>query len=184
MKFIVAMEKNTCGIGLNKEMPWHNTIKVKEDLQFFREKTIGKNIVVGNNTHKGLLKNHIKLDKRNILILSNSTKGEQYYTLDELIQVINNIETKLFDVSKYHIKDDVIICGGKELYELIFKQPELRKHLTCGYVSVIEFKQNQFEFDTDIKDFYNTILKEAIHTKQSVLTDNDLYKVTIKEFQF
>lgn len=184
MKFIVAMEKNTYGIGLNQEMPWHNDVKVKEDLQFFREKTIGKNIVFGNNTYKGLIKNNIKLDKRNILVLSQSTQGKQYYTLDELIQTINNIETKPFDTDDYQIKNDVIICGGKEVYELIFKQPELRKHLTYGYVSIIEFKQNKFKFDTDIKDFYNTVLKEAIHTKQSVLTDNELYKVTIEEFKF
>ena len=184
MKFIVAMEKNTCGIGLNQEMPWHNEVKVKEDLQFFKEKTIGKNIVFGNNTDKVLLKNNIKLDKRNILVLSHSQKGQQYYTLDELIQAINNIETKLFDASGYQIKDDVVICGGKELYELIFKTPELRQHLTSGYVSSIEFKQHQFEFDTNIQDFYNLVVKESKNTQQSILADNELYKVTLEEFQF
>ena len=176
MKFIVAMEKNTYGIGLNQEMPWHNDVKVKEDLQFFREKTIGKNIVFGNNTYKGLIKNNIKLDKRNILVLSQSTQGKQYYTLDELIQVINNIETKLLD--------GVIICGGKELYELIFKTSELSKHLTSGYISSIEFKQHQFEFDTNIQDFYNLVVKEAKYKQQSILADNELYTVTLEEFNF
>ena len=184
MKFIVAMEKNTCGIGLNQEMPWHNEVKVKEDLHFFKETTMGKNIVFGNNTYKGLVKKNIELDKRNILVLSHSQQGQQYYTLDELIQAINNIETKLFDENMNQIKDDVIICGGKEVYELIFKTPELRKHLTSGYISSIEFKQHQFEFDTNIKDFYNLVIKESKTIQQSILADNELYKVTLEEFKF
>lgn len=61
---------------------------------------------------------------------------------------------------------------------------ELRKYLTTGYISLIEFKQNKYNYDTDIKSFYHQVVNEAQDMTEEVVVDNEDYKLTIQTFYF
>lgn len=182
MKFIVAMEKNTCGIGFNGKMAWD---KVKEDLMFFKEKTMGKNVVLGWKTYKGLITSKTKLDGRNVLVLSNKigNNDTQYYTLPDLIKTITNMETKVFDECGDKLEDDVMICGGKQLYELMLDTPELNQLLTGGYITVLTFNDKEYQFDTDIKDFYERIKNDDRFKCEEILyIGRKEYALTVYEY--
>jgi dihydrofolate reductase len=184
MQFIVAMEKETGAIGLNGDMPWQSK-KIKEDLAFFKSKTLGKHIVMGNKTVQGLIKNNIILKDRHVISLTKSpdnqekNNGIQYCNLSDLIQLLHQLENHNHDNA-----NEIVICGGKELYDLMMNNLELRKYLTLGYVSLIEFKQDKYKYDTDIKSFYHQVVNEAQDMNEDVIVDNDDYKLTIQTFYF
>lgn len=182
MQFIVAMEKETGAIGLNGDMPWQSK-KIKEDLAFFKSKTLGKHIVMGNKTVQGLIRNNIVLKDRYIIALTKNPENQnnnndiQYCNLSDLIQLLHQLENHDHD-------NEIVICGGKELYDLMMNNLELRKYLTLGYVSLIEFKQDKYEYDTDIKSFYHQVVNEAQDMSEEVIVDNDDYKLTIQTIYF
>lgn len=95
---IVAVNnKNT--IGLKGTMPWHN----REDLQHFKNVTMGKKVVMGSRTIVGLPK---PLEGRHVLMVSSRAKGED---------VIHDFEAFL----KEHetSEEDIIIAGGGQIYK-------------------------------------------------------------------
>ena len=49
---------------------------------------------------------------------------------------------------------------------------------------MIEFKQDKYDYDTDIKSFYHQIVNEAQDMSEDVIVDNDDYKLTIQTFYF
>ena len=184
MQFIVAMEKGTGAIGLNGNMPWQSK-KIKEDLAFFKSKTLEKHIVMGNKTVQGLIRNNIVLKDRHIIALTKNPENQnnnndiQYCNLSDLIKLLHQLENH-----ENENTNEMVICGGKELYDLIMNNLELRKYLTLGYVSLIEFKQDKYEYDTDIKSFYHQVINEAQDMSEEVVVDNEDYKLTIQTFYF
>lgn len=101
MQAIVAFDLNG-GIGLNNKLPW----RIKEDLQFFKNFTTGKKIVVGGNTYNSLPPNG--LPGRQVIGLSKGIICYPIHTLDKY--VVNDITT----IPDYK---DVIIAGGAQIYK-------------------------------------------------------------------
>ena len=64
MLFCIAVDDKNYGVGKDGKLNW--AVNVPEDLQFFKETTTGKNIVVGHNTFKHLP----KLKNRYVMCLS------------------------------------------------------------------------------------------------------------------
>ena len=96
-------------IGRNRELGKDNKLiwNLKEDLKFFKEKTINHKIVMGYNTFKslpGLLKKreHIVLTHKDLKL--------------EGVKVFNNFE----DLRLYlnSLDEDVYIIGGASIYKL------------------------------------------------------------------
>jgi len=120
MNIIVAVCKNN-GIGKNNTLPW----LLKQDLQFFKEKTIGNGnnvVVMGNNTFKSLdkplhkrkniiftRKNDVNLIKLNIKskVSKNNICNPIYF---------NNFQNfeKYIKLKKY---ENIWIIGGAEIYQ-------------------------------------------------------------------
>lgn len=171
MKFIVAVENKNYGIGIDNKMAWY----VPEDLKFFRQKTLGKNVVFGNNTYRYLTKYQIQLDKRNVMVLSQNQKGKEYFDLDQIVKAIKNIEDN-FD-------EEVWICGGKNTYEQLVFHPELEPYLKGGYVCKIDFKQQNVDTDVNLKEFLYLVSKKMKIEDVSILVDNEKYKVTVEEYR-
>ncbi len=99
---IAAVGKNL-ELGKNNNLIWH----IKEDLQFFKEQTMGKPIVMGRKTLESLPKllpgrKHIVLTRQNI-------------DLDERILVVHSKE-ELLDYIKSH-KEEFMIIGGASIYK-------------------------------------------------------------------
>ena len=98
---IAAVGKNL-ELGKDNDLIWH----LKEDLQFFKEHTMGKPIVMGMKTLNSLPKllpgrKHIVLTTKNI-------------ELDPQILVVHSIDELLEKVKDY---DEVMVIGGASIYK-------------------------------------------------------------------
>lgn len=99
---IAAIGKNY-ELGKNNDLIWH----IPEDLNFFKEQTINKPMLMGKNTldslHK-LLPNRLHL----VLTHQNLEENEQlkvFHTKDELLEYINKLNT------------EVMVIGGGQIYK-------------------------------------------------------------------
>lgn len=97
---IAAIGKNN-ELGKNNDLIWH----LPNDLKFFKEVTMGKNVVMGLNTYKSLPR---KLNGRNMIVLSDVEFKE------EGIIVYNDLKKLLEDYKN----EDIYIIGGASLYKI------------------------------------------------------------------
>lgn len=103
---IAAMAQNRC-IGVNNKLPWH----IPEDLKFFKDKTLGKKIIMGRKTFESLGR---PLPKRENIVISRRSDFHP-----EGVKVFNSLESALADVeSRAEALEEVFIVGGAEIYSL------------------------------------------------------------------
>lgn len=95
-------------IGKNRELGYKNNLiwKIPEDLNYFKDNTINKYIVMGINTFNSLPRllpnrKHIVLTRRNIELDSSVIV---VHSVDELLEYINNID------------EEIMIIGGSLIY--------------------------------------------------------------------
>lgn len=88
------------GIGIDGHLPWH----VPEDLARFRERTMGKCVVMGRRTFQGLPG---PLPGRDVMVLSRTPTSEREYDLDRLLVFLSRHE------------DEVIVAGGADVYRAL-----------------------------------------------------------------
>jgi dihydrofolate reductase len=112
---IVATDENY-GLAKNGSIPWKN----REDMKFFKQKTIGNIVVMGSKTLLSL-PNQTPLGNRFNIVLTNNKQEflekEKYsscnnvifYNYEEFINYINNVETD----------KTIYIIGGKQIYDLL-----------------------------------------------------------------
>ncbi len=103
ISIIVAMDRNGL-IGNGSKLPW----KIPEDLKHFKEKTMGKFVLIGKKTYKFLPG---KLPGRKIIVLSK----EKDSSLEE-VDVANSIEEALSLSS-----GEVMVAGGRSVYNQFLK---------------------------------------------------------------
>jgi dihydrofolate reductase len=130
MNIIVAMCRNK-GIGKNGKIPWI----LKEDMNFFKRKTIGDGnnaVIMGRKTFESL---DNKLPKRDNYIISssglidniantaNTAKIDTIDTIDKIDNLKNdsflydNIHIACYDLlTKRHRYDDMWVIGGEQIY--------------------------------------------------------------------
>ncbi|HAR99522.1 MAG: Dihydrofolate reductase [Candidatus Moranbacteria bacterium GW2011_GWC2_37_73] len=102
ISIICAIAKNRA-IGKNNQLLWH----IKEDFKFFKEKTSGHVIVMGQKTFESIGK---PLPNRTTIVLSNDPDCNiegviMARTFDEVFAKAREIE-----------KEEVFICGGGSVY--------------------------------------------------------------------
>ncbi len=103
ISIIVAVDKNFL-IGSKDNLPWH----ISEDLQYFKEKTMGKFVIMGEKT---FLPIKDKLSGRKVVVLSNNDDFSA-----ETAQVARSIKEALALT-----EGEVMIAGGKSIYEQFLK---------------------------------------------------------------
>lgn len=103
INIIVAMTKNGV-IGNNGSLPW----KIKEDMQLFKEKTIGNTVIMGKNTWESIPTKFRPLPERNNIIVS-TTLGEQPGAI-----VCKSIEDAITEGKKF--KKEIYSIGGAGIY--------------------------------------------------------------------
>ncbi len=103
ISIIVAVDKNFL-IGSGDNLPWH----FAEDLQYFKEKTMGKFVIMGERT---FLPIKDKLKGRKVIVLS---KNDDFST--KIGQVARSIDDALLLA-----EGEVMIAGGKSVYEQFLK---------------------------------------------------------------
>lgn len=106
ISMMVAASKNWC-IGKDGKMPW----TLKEDLKFFKERTMGHHILMGRKTFQslpGILpgRKHIVLSKNDQTIPNDPLKG---------VVSAKSFESAL-EYARNAGEQELFICGGASLY--------------------------------------------------------------------
>lgn len=96
---IAAVGKNN-ELGKDNRLIWH----LPADLKFFKEKTMGKNIVMGRKTFESLPKilpnrHHIVITRGNV----DNPEVEVYHSIDDFLK-------------NYNYKDETYVIGGASIY--------------------------------------------------------------------
>ena len=103
ISMIVAMDKNGL-IGDGNQLPW----KIKEDMQWFKRKTMGKAVLMGRKTYESIGK---QLPGRRNLVI---TRKRGYVSTEKHVKVYNSI----YDAIAENVDvDEIVIIGGREIYE-------------------------------------------------------------------
>ena len=141
IKMIVAIDLYE-GISLNGKLPW----KIKEELKFFRDKTIGHSVIYGRKTYDSM--NSI-LDGRKNYIL---TRNRDLKVKDA--EIIHEIESIVY---KYKDSSNILyIIGGKSIYELFISYVEelIISQINKKYVCDTYVDMNLLLHDFNLIDVY------------------------------
>ncbi|MFU0252098.1 dihydrofolate reductase [Spiroplasma sp. Moj] len=105
IKLLWAMDENNL-IGQNNQLPWH----LREELQHFKETTLGQTILFGRLTYEGIGR---PLSKRKTLVL---TRQLDYQINHPDVEVVTDL-TAIINFYHQNPNEDIYICGGKKNYE-------------------------------------------------------------------
>lgn len=130
MNFIVAVSEDY-GIGKNN----HLLFRLSKDLQYFKEKTLNKVVVMGRKTYESL---PIKPLKNRINIVLTSDKN----FFPNGVIVVHSFEELFEQISQYN-PEDVFLIGGATLYNKLIDKCHK------GYITKVHKK---VEADTYIKN--------------------------------
>lgn len=142
------------GIGKNNSIPWHES----EDMKFFKEYTIGKDLFMGYNTWKSLPK--FPLPNRKCIVLLSKMLNEpiEQELLDnpnvEFIIGSDNILSKYKLKSENESLTEGVIIGGASLYNKYF-----------GYVDTILLTRLDKDYDCDVKVSFIDNLTEKYYLR-------------------
>lgn len=95
-------------IGLNNDLPWH----IPEDLAYFKEKTMGKAMVMGRKTYESIGR---PLPGRLSIVVTRN-KG---FSAEEGVVVVHDLDEAIKKASEY--AKEVMIIGGAEIFKLSMK---------------------------------------------------------------
>lgn len=105
-KIIIAAMDEEKGIGRNGELPWHYT----EDMEHFKQKTMGHPVVMGKNTYLSLPESVRPLPGRTNIVLTRSS-----LEIDDIVEIANSLE-EAWNKAENHDDEKVFIAGGESVY--------------------------------------------------------------------
>lgn len=105
ISLLVAMDKNYV-IGNNNDLPW----RLPNDLKFFKEKTIQKNVIMGSKTYQSIGK---PLPKRENIIITTQTSG--FPEEVELLHDVNELKKR----SKENPTKEYFVIGGGNIFNQV-----------------------------------------------------------------
>ena len=108
MKEMIVAHGLNYEIGANNSLLWN----YPEDLKFFREKTLGKNIVMGRKTMESI--NKFPLPHRTNIVLSQQGK---------LVSKNFLVYSSPASIRKYY--QDYIVVGGQQIYQSLIDDIEI-----------------------------------------------------------
>lgn len=126
ISMIACVDKNF-GIGKDNKLLFN----IKEDMQFFKETTINKTVVMGHNTYKSIGK---FLPSRRNIVISRDVIGEPF--------IVMNVK-QVLELSKKN-SEEIFIIGGEKMYN------EFLKYADNLYLTIVD---NEKEADTFFPKF-------------------------------
>ena len=129
MNLIVAVDKNW-GIGKDNDL----LISIPEDMQHFKNKTMGKVVIMGKNTLESFPGAKPLKNRTNIVLAL-----ETDYLVDGAT-VVYTMDDFLKEASKYP-SEDVFVIGGGSIYR------QMLEHCDTCYITYID---HAFDADTFI----------------------------------
>ena len=106
LTIIVAVSENNV-IGIDGKVPWG----IKEDMQRFRELTLGHPVIMGRNTYESLPDKFKPLPERDNIIISRTLEREKG------ISIARTIDEAVIMARLGNDKEPYVI-GGEQVYEL------------------------------------------------------------------
>ena len=141
------------GLAKNGKIPWKN----REDLTFFKNKTINNVVVMGLKTLLSLPKKEPLKERHNIVITGDTDKYSKLY------QQFNNIEfvnaTNVVNLFKSFSDKTIFIIGGNQVYNLLLP-----------YCSTIWLTKITGDYDCDL--FFNYDI--TLGNKTKIYEDNNI----------
>lgn len=104
IKIIVAVSNNGY-IGMNNKLPWH----IPEDLEYFKQMTLGHKVLMGRTTWDGLPGKKKPLSGRTNIIL---TSDEKFNPQGKNIVVAHSVD-EVLDALKEN--EDLWVIGGRKV---------------------------------------------------------------------
>jgi len=134
---ILAMDEKF-GLAKNGKIPWKN----KEDLAFFKNKTINNVVIMGLKTLLSLPKKEPLKERHNIVITGDTDKYSKLYQQFKNIEFVNaaNVINLLNDFSD----KTIFIIGGNQVYNLLLP-----------YCSTIWLTKIKGDYDCDLLFTYD-----------------------------
>ncbi len=131
MKMIVAADRNW-GIGKDGRLLAH----LSGDLRYFKERTLGKTIIMGRTTLESLPGGRPLPGRTTFVMTRNAdyeTDCEKFGSVDSLLERLETVE------------GDVLVCGGADIYE------QLMPYCDTFYITKIDavFDADRFIPDLD-----------------------------------
>lgn len=114
---------NNFEIGLKNDLIW----KIPEDLKEFKNKTLGKTIIMGKNTYYSLPEDVRPLSGRKTIVVCKDTEYNRTNIKHDNIELCHNLNEL---IEKYEDSDEeIFVCGGAMIYKQLL--PHCKKiHLT------------------------------------------------------
>lgn len=144
LTMILCVDNNN-GIAKNSKIPWH----YPNELKHFKKSTINKIVVMGFKTYMSIGQ---PLKKRTNIVLSKQNK------IIDGVKIENNYK----NILKLAKHNDVIIIGGKQIYELF-----------NSYADKIILTKLNKNFNCDLSYFPNLNFFQLINTK--IFPDYSIY---------
>ncbi|MDD4564951.1 MAG: dihydrofolate reductase [Eubacteriales bacterium] len=151
MKTIVAVDNNW-GIGKNGKL----LVNLPEDLKYFKEKTLGKVVVMGRATFESLPGKSPLKGRINIVLSRNPDFNPDCIicrTIDEVFNVLESYDT-----------EDVFIIGGQEIYKQFF--PYCSEYLVTRINNV--FNADKHFENLDVREDMELVWKSETHIENGI----------------
>lgn len=142
MNAIVAVDENW-GIGCAGKLLVH----IPKDLKYFKEKTVGKVVVVGRKTLQSFPKGKPLPNRTNIVL----SRDKKHFI--EGVLVCHSLEELEQSLEQY-TSEDVYIIGGEEIYKALINKCEK------AYVTKIQAEFGADTFFVDLDTLENWVLQE------------------------
>ena len=157
MNIIVAVDRK-CGIGKDNNL----LARVPADMKFFREKTMGKTIVMGSSTYMSFPKRPLP-ERENLVLTSRPESYPEVKCFESIAELFAYIKGR---------DDDVFVCGGSTVYL------QLLPYCEKAYVTHIDE-----EFDADV--FFPNLseLENWEKTEESDVVETNGYNITFAVYE-
>ena len=150
MNLIVAVSLDYA-IGKNNKL----LFRLPTDMAFFKEKTMGKTVVMGEKTY-------LSLPKRPLLNRINIVLSDNPNFVAEGAIVVHTLDDLFKELKKYR-SEDIFVCGGASIYNL------LMNYCDTAYVTKVEKIVDADTYINDIEE-HGFVLKEV----SPQIEENDL----------
>lgn len=161
MKPIITL---VAAIGKNRELGAHGHLpwRIPEDLKHFKEKTLGKPVIMGRKTFESLGIKKPLPNRTNIVI----TRQKDYVAPGAV--VVSSLDEAISAAEKENPAEIAIIGGGEIFKEAIYRADKL-------YLTVIDAS---FEADVYFPDY--SVFSKVVSEER---VDNGEYRFTFFELQ-
>jgi dihydrofolate reductase len=167
---LIVAHDNELGIAKNGTIPWN----IKDDMKFFREKTINNAVIMGKNTFFSLPRLQPLPKRLNIVLTRTPEMYKSYqemypnifFTSDENIHLVLEKNREIFS-KKYNINPEftIFFIGGSEIYKKCAPIcdtlwiTKINKVCDCDLFLSVDVNEKKYNAETIVKNDDFTITK-------------------------